>query len=584
MLVSSRREYKKAVKNAELDYKKQKAISLMHASKCKDSKGFWKTWNKQNNEHVAIPINDPTLFANTFKANYVDSKNNVNSMHEFLRKCDEVQSKNSCDVEFDVNNNEEAVNQLHHSDALDYLNLNIFHILYAHPAVYVSLRILFNYMVKWGIVPSGFGYSVIIPIIKCSTKSLMDLNNYRPISIIPIVSKIFESCIACKFADLFGTHQNQFGFVKEGGCNKALFTFNSVVRYFNTRGSNVYCCSLDATKAFDRLNHFYLFSCMIDKGFPICIINCFVSWYRNLQSCVKCNNSVSDYFKVLSGTPQGSLLGGKFFNLTIDKLLLELDNLHLGCYINRKFSGAIAYADDLMLLSASVNQLKMMLITCYNFGIMCDLKYNCAKSFWALVGKIHGNAVVQFELDSIVIPYRNEIAYLGIDFTFGDTISVDCRKRIQKFLAAVSLVLQNKVHGYELVFASILITKCLPILSYGLDCLMLNSKNVNAVSKAWNTAFRWLFGLRKLDSTRLIFMRCNTMSLKYLLDCSLMCFYNNISNCANSLVHSLSTCVISEEMAFNSCFKRYNLYHMAAPYSIKSKVRSKFSAFCAEKL
>ena len=68
----------------------------------------------------------------------------------------------------------------------------------------------------------------------------------------------------------------------------------------------------------------------------------------------------------------------------------------------------------------------------------------------------------------------------------------------------------------ELVFASILITKCLPILSYGLDCLMLNSKNVNAVSKAWNTAFRWLFGLRKFDSTRLIFMRFNTMPLKYL--------------------------------------------------------------------
>ena len=37
-------------------------------------------------------------------------------------------------------------------------------------------------------------------------------------------------------------------------------------------------------------------------------------------------------------------------------------------------------------------------------------------------------------------------------------------------------------------------------------------------------------------------------------------------------------------MAFNSCFKRYNLYHMAAPYSIKSEVRSKFSAYCTEKL
>ena len=45
---------------------------------------------------------------------------------------------------------------------------------------------------------------------------------------------------------------------------------------------------------------------------------------------------------------------------------------------------------------------------------------------------------------------------------------------------------------------------CLPILFYGLDSMVINSSIVQAVTKAWNMAFSWIFGLRKFDSTRLL--------------------------------------------------------------------------------
>jgi hypothetical protein len=387
------------------------------------------------------------------------------------------------------------------------------------------------------------------------------------------------------FADKFNNHRNQFGFVKEGGCNKALFVFNSVVRYFSSKGSNVFCCSLDATKAFDRLNHFYILSCLIERGFPLCIVNVFASWYRNLNAYVRCdNNVVSTCFNVLSGTPQGSLLGGKFFNFIIDKLLTQLDDAQIGCHINGLFAGAIAYADDIMLLSASVVQMREMLEICYKFGISCDLKFNCAKSFWGLVGKLYRSDVLEFKIGGNLVPKCDKITYLGIDFTFGSSLGIDCSKRTQKFMAAVSSILLHKVIGYESLFSTLLISKCLPILSYGLDCLMLDSKSLNSVSKAWNTAFRWLFGLSKFVSTRLLFLQCKTMSLKFLLDCRLMCFFQSIIQSSNVLVKCLSLCSLCEGNCFKACFERYELFYISNKDAVKCRVESMFNEYCNAKL
>ena len=72
------------------------------------------------------------------------------------------------------------------------------------------------------------------------------------------------------------------------------------------------------------------------------------------------------------------------------------------------------------------------------------------------------------------------------------------------FYAAISSVLKDKLFGFERVYVNVLLSKCRPILFYGLDSMVVNSSIVQAVIKAWNMAFRWIFGLRKFDSTRLL--------------------------------------------------------------------------------
>ena len=140
---------------------------------------------------------------------------------------------------FDVENIRKAVNDLSLSVALDCEKLCITHLLHAHPAVISCLSRLYKAIVIHEYVPERFGLSVINPIVKNSMKSVNDISNYRPISIMPIISKVFEKCIDYVLEPYFVFHDNQFGFVSNGGCGRALFAFKNVVDYFTDRNSSV---------------------------------------------------------------------------------------------------------------------------------------------------------------------------------------------------------------------------------------------------------------------------------------------------------------------------------------------------------
>ena len=91
------------------------------------------------------------------------------------------------------------------------------HFLHAHPALIVLLKLLFNTMLISRVCPGAFGDNVVIPVIKDVKESVNDPSNYHPVKIIPIIAKVFESCINSKLEKYFNFLDNQFDFVKNGG-------------------------------------------------------------------------------------------------------------------------------------------------------------------------------------------------------------------------------------------------------------------------------------------------------------------------------------------------------------------------------
>jgi len=111
------------------------------------------------------------------------------------------------------------------------------------------------------------------------------------------------------------------------------------------RGSEGYVAFIDASKAFDRINHNILFHKLGKHGAPKCFIVTLISWYSKLFSCVRCNGVLSKGFYVLCGVSSGrcSVICA-FLNVYADKRIESLDVSGCGCHVRKQFFGCMMYA------------------------------------------------------------------------------------------------------------------------------------------------------------------------------------------------------------------------------------------------
>ena len=99
-----------------------------------------------------------------------------------------------------------------------------------------------------------------------------------------------------------------------------------------------------------------------------CFIQIMVNWYSKLTATVRRNGVLSSFFNVYCGVLQGGVLSPLLFNLYVDDLLCKLQTGKLDCTVNDIYVGCVMFADDILLLSASVVTLQIMMDMCYEYG------------------------------------------------------------------------------------------------------------------------------------------------------------------------------------------------------------------------
>ncbi|XP_047127626.1 uncharacterized protein LOC124808526 [Hydra vulgaris] len=97
-----------------------------------------------------------------------------------------------------------------------------------------------------GAVLEYLSTSVIVPIVKSFKKSLDNLDNYCGISIMAILTKLFEYIIMEKCPKISDSHSHQFGFKHNSSTLHAEFLFSETINHYNNNNSSIYICSLDA--------------------------------------------------------------------------------------------------------------------------------------------------------------------------------------------------------------------------------------------------------------------------------------------------------------------------------------------------
>eukprot|EP00118_Oscarella_pearsei_P020144 m.217288 g.217288 ORF g.217288 m.217288 type:complete len:226 (+) comp39881_c1_seq2:865-1542(+) len=202
------------------------------------------------------------------------------------------------------------------------------------------LGVLFTAMFHHSFVPRQFLTSFLVPIVKDKRGDVSDSNNYRGIALSSVISKVLEHVILQRADRFLGSSIQQFGFKKGHSCNGCSFALRETAQHFLSRGNErVYVCSLDLSKAYDRVSYFQLFRLLLERDFPIAVVKLLADWYSNQEVQVRWQDQLSGSFGVRNGVRQGSVLSPALFNIYVDGLVRRLSR----CGYGARMAGDVWY-------------------------------------------------------------------------------------------------------------------------------------------------------------------------------------------------------------------------------------------------
>ena len=305
-----------------------------------------------------------------------NSSSSRDSLHSSIQSS--IESWHLRDVHFSDKEVLEALSLLK-SKKTDSDGVSSDHLKLASSAIAKPLAIFLTSVVRHGYIPQCLSDCVLIPIPKGSKDPSCSLN-YRAVALASTVSKVLEHLIFKKYSSSFCTSSLQFGFKPVYSTTLCTGVVKNVFSRYIHRGSSVLGCCLDASKAFDLVDHGMLFDKLLTRGLPVSIVRFLSSWYYAQQMCVRWNSSVSDSFHVSNGVRQGGVLSPMLFAVYVDSLLEMLEASGVGCYSGGCFVGAVCYADDIVLLALCASALRVMLDICDTFASSHGLVFNAAKT------------------------------------------------------------------------------------------------------------------------------------------------------------------------------------------------------------
>lgn len=208
--------------------------------------------------------------------------------------------------------------------------------------IYKPLTIIINQILYTGIFPSKLKIAKIIPIFKTGDNYVF--NNYRPISLLPSLSKIVERIMHNQLFKHFNDNKlfydSQYGFRQQHSTElAAIELIDKIVTKMNNNELplNIY---LDLSKAFDTLDHDILLNKMKFYGIKGSALQLFKSYLFNREQYVEFGEVRSDYKITGTGVPQGSILGPLFFIIYVNDIVSATT-----------LFDAVIYADDTALFA-----------------------------------------------------------------------------------------------------------------------------------------------------------------------------------------------------------------------------------------
>jgi ribonuclease P/MRP protein subunit RPP40 len=295
---------------------------------------------------------------------------------------------------------------------------------------------LYNASLDSGIVPDDWKDAGVTPLFKKGNKS--EAQNYRPVSMTSLICKIMESILK----DAILSHLNKFslirgsqhGFTRGRSCLTNLLEFLEEITFQLDEGKPVDLIYLDFAKAFDKVPYQRLFKKLTAHGIGGEILKWIQGWLMGRRQKVSINKTYSDWKDVLSGVPQGSVLGPLLFLIYINDLDVDVLSKLSKFADDTKLGKGVSSERDVEILREDLNKI-------FQWSVDWQMSFNTDKCSVIHMGK--NNKEAQYKMGGNEIKKSKKERDLGVIMDCTGKSSEQCVMAVKKANSVLGMIKRN---------------------------------------------------------------------------------------------------------------------------------------------